>query len=149
MSRRVSRSDAAMLATLQRVSRLEAESLLIDARSRADAADAEAARADTAEAHAEAAWQTLLAAPRFAPEWSRALAADLVQRQADAHAARETAREAAMLQDARREDWRAADARVRSADATLRTARRATERKREEKRLDTLADRIARDWRPA
>jgi len=146
MSPRLPRAKAAALAAIQRVRRIVAEEAVADTRRREAEAEATEAEARTAEVHAEGAWRDLLGRPGFAPEWSRALAEDVIARQAGVDHAAAAARAAAADHEAARETWRAADARVQAADTVVRRTRRAEERKREERRLDALADRVTARW---
>lgn len=118
----------------------------------AAAAEAEAEAQDQ-EAHAHArtaaasdAWDACLAAPVFAPEFSRALAAELMGRVDEGDAAAVRTRILTDMRARREEEWRGLEARVRLGRDNVGRLGRAHRRRVEEERLAELADRVTWNW---
>ncbi|QNA82932.1 hypothetical protein G4G27_02075 [Sphingomonas sp. So64.6b] len=91
-------------------------------------------------------WLDCHAQSGFAPDYSRALASRLIVRDATAERAGGEHREAIEAHRQQEDIWRMAEARMRSTKDRLRAAQRDAARRREEKRLDALSDRITHDW---
>lgn len=142
MARRVDPRHVAELAGIQHARRLAAESALEVARAGEERAAESERAAREATAAAQDAWLDHLGRPGFEPEYARQLAHRLVTREAAASEAAERRRHAVDLHDHRRADWQSAEARCRATDDRLVDARRAAGRRREQRRLETLADRI-------
>jgi hypothetical protein len=91
-------------------------------------------------------WFDYLGRPAFAPEFARAIAGQLVASDAAAKDADEQHRRAIDRSERGVEDWRLADARVRSTGQRLTLARRAEAARHEERRLAEFADRVTFGW---
>lgn len=142
MRRRNDPRQIAKLVDVQRVRRAEADVALAAAReSELDAAALKDAALDQV-ATAQDDWFTFLGRPGFAPDYARALASRLVLREATAGEATEHYRAAGLLHLGCQDDWRLAEARVKTTEASLLRAKRDAIRDREEKRLGALADRV-------
>ncbi|HYD38756.1 MAG TPA: hypothetical protein VEA60_14150 [Allosphingosinicella sp.] len=134
------------LASVQRIKTVAAEAALMAAR----AAEAAARSAEEeAAARTEAArndWDEHLSADSFSPEFSRALAARLIERETVASDASLRRERSAEIAGRRQEEWQLSEARARSGDSSLRRLRRRVARRAEEDRLAEIADRITFDW---
>jgi cell division septum initiation protein DivIVA len=145
MTDRRLRRTAALL-EVQRARRAAAESALMSARAaEAEAREREAAAMARAAASAES-WQHYLSKPGFAPDYARLLSADLVARETDAAAAGSARRTAEALHEARIDDWRQREAQLRSGTSGLADLRRDDHRRREERALAAIADRVTYRW---
>ncbi|WEJ98148.1 MAG: hypothetical protein P0Y59_14470 [Candidatus Sphingomonas phytovorans] len=146
MARPVDPRQVAKLVAVQHVRRAAADSALAAAR----AAEAEALSAQqSAREAADSArddWFAHLAEPGFAPDYARGLAGRLMQREGLAEEADTRHRLSADLHARRQDDWRSAEARVQLTEAQHEAARRDAARRREEKRLDALSDRVTYNW---
>lgn len=147
MAKRADPHRLAAVAAVQRVRVLAAEAALGAAREAQDTAR-EAQRCAAAIADASAtAWADHVAGARFAPEFARALAADVLRRDADHAMATERTTLAEQMLDRRRIDWQVAEARADATDEAHAAARRAARRRRDERSLADAADRISLRWR--
>ena len=134
------------LASVQQVRKAAAEAALMAARAAETAARTaeEEAKARTETARLE--WGEHLAGSLFSPEFSRALAARVVERERTAASASVRAEKAGEVADRRREDWQVSDARNRSGEESLRRLRRRVRQRAEENRLAEMADRVTFEW---
>lgn len=134
------------LASVQRIKTAAAEAALMAARWAENAARGaeEDAIARTEAARAE--WDEHLSGGDFSPEFSRALAARVVEREAAASRASLRRERTAELAERRQEEWQSSEARTRSGAISLRRLRRRVSRRGEEDRLAETADRITFDW---
>lgn len=134
------------LASVQKVKKAAAEAALMSARAaetKARAAEEEAI-AQTEAAHLE--WGEHLAGAAFSPEFSRALAALVVDRESAASNASLRRGRTAEIAGRRQEEWQTSEARSRSGEISLHRLRRRVGRRTEEDRLAEIADRITFDW---
>jgi hypothetical protein len=136
----------ARLASVQRVKTAAAEAALMAARSAENAARTaeEEALARTEAAQAE--WGEHLAGGTFSPEFSRALATLVIERETAASGASLRRERSAELAERRQDEWQTSEARSRSGEISLRRLRRRVRRRTEEDRLAEMADRITFDW---
>ena len=134
------------LAAVQRVKTAAAEAALMSARAAETAARTveEEATARTEAARRE--WGEHLSAGAFSPEFSRALAAFVVEREAAAASASLRRERSAEIAGRRQEEWQVSEARGRSGEISLHRLRRRVRRRLEEDRLAETADRITYDW---
>jgi hypothetical protein len=134
------------LASVQRVKTAAAEAALMSARAAEKAAQTveEEAKARTEAAQAE--WGEHLAGSLFSPEFSRALAARLIERETAQTGASQRRERAADTAGRRQEEWQISEARSRSGENSLRRLRRRVRHRAEEDRLAEAADRITFDW---
>lgn len=134
------------LASVQRVRKAAAEAALMSAR----AAERQARTAEEeATARTEAArseWGEHLSGAAFSPEFSRALAARVIEREKTESGASLRHERSAELAGRRQEEWQVSDARARSGEISLNRLRRRVRRRTEEDRLAEIADRITFDW---
>jgi hypothetical protein len=133
------------LASVQQVKTAAAEAALMSARAAENAARTaeEDALARTEAAQAE--WGEHLSGA-FSPEFSRALAAHVIERETAASSASLRRERSAELAERRKEEWQASEARSRSGKISLHRLRRRVHRRAEEDRLAEIADRITFDW---
>jgi hypothetical protein len=137
------------IVALRAVQRDAAQQSLFAATEREREAEAADKRADDRAQAAVADWQTHLSDGAFHPELAVALAGQLVQA-ADAHSA--ALSHTAAMRDARagcESDWQEAQARSRQADRSLAGSRRTLLRERDERVLESVADRVTFAWRRA
>lgn len=136
----------ARLASVQRVKKAAAEAALMSARAAETQARTaeEEAQARTDAAHAE--WSDHVSGAAFSPEFSRALAAQVIDREKAASNASLRRQRTAEVVVRRQDDWQMSDARSRSGEASLRRLRRRVSRRTEEDRLAEMADRVTFDW---
>ena len=134
------------LLSVQRAKRIGAEVTLADARERESEARSaeEVARADSR--IAEERWFEHLAEPGFSLELGRNLSWHMLQsdeqvRQAECSTARRSE-----ITAAKQGLWQIAEAQVRHSEASASRLRRAVNRKREEKRLADINDRMTFGW---
>lgn len=146
MARRRAARQLAALAEVQRVRVLAAEAALTTARTGEEEARTAEHQAATATLEAQAAWQHCLDRSGFAPELARAFAAALLHRDHDEAAAGERTRLATGLHERRRADWHRADACADATDDAHAAARRAERRRRDERALAAVGDRISFRW---
>lgn len=134
------------LASVQQVKKAAAEAALMAARAAETAARnaEEEARRRTEAARRD--WDDHLAGAGFSPEFSRALAARVVERERAASSASTRREKATDVTVRRQEDWQASDARSRSGEASLRRLRRRVRQRAEEDRLAEVAERVTFDW---
>lgn len=134
------------LASVQQVKTAAAEAALMSARAAENAARTaeEDALARTEAAQAE--WGEHLSGGAFSPEFSRALAARVIERETAASSASLRRERSAELAERRKEEWQTSEARSRSGEISLRRLRRRVHRRAEEDRLAEIADRITFDW---
>jgi hypothetical protein len=134
------------LASVQQVKTAAAEAALMSARAAENAARSaeEDAIARTEAAHAE--WGEHLSAGAFSPEFSRALAARVIERETAATGASLRRERSAELAERRKQEWQVSKAHSRSGEISLRRLRRRVRRRAEENRLAETADRITFDW---
>ena len=134
------------LASVQRVKTAAAEAALMSARAAENAARTveEEALAKTEAARLE--WGEHLSQAVFSPEFSRALAALVIERETAASSASLRRERSAEIAGRRQEEWQTSDARSRSGEISLRRLRRRVRRRAEEDRLAEMADRITFDW---
>ena len=134
------------LASVQRVKTAAAEAGLMAARAAETAARTveEEAIARTEAARLE--WGEHLAGTVFSPEFSRALAAQLIERETAASGASLRRERSAEVAGRRQEEWQISEARSRSGEISLRRLRRRVRHRAEEDRLAEMADRITFDW---
>ena len=134
------------LASVQHIKKAAAEAALMSAR----AAEAQARTVeDEAKARTEAAqleWSEHVSRGAFSPEFSRALAAQVIDGEKAASSASARRERATEIVGRRKDDWQASDARKRSGDASLRRLRRRVQQRAEEDRLAEMADRVTFDW---
>jgi hypothetical protein len=134
------------LASVQRVRKAAAEAALMSARAAEAAARSveEEAVARTDAARLE--WGEHLSRSAFSPEFSRALAARVIERETAASSASLRLERSTEIAERRQEEWQVSDARNRSGENSLRRLRRRVRHRAEEDRLAEMADRITFDW---
>ena len=143
------RRDLAMmkrLADVQRAQRVGAEAALGEAaEAEREARRAqEAALAKSRAAHRQ--WAEYLAEPGFSPEFSRALCAQVIEREAAAdEAGSETARRRE-AHEMREQEWQRLEAQVRQSETSVRRLGRRVARKQDETAMSALSDRITWSW---
>ncbi len=136
----------AKIATIRAAERDAARHALLLAGQREREAQEDGRRADEATIAAAATWQAQLATGGFHPELASALGSEL---RARADSARETHERVAIMTEQRTASqaaWQLGTARCRQADDAFAASRRGAARDREERALETLADRICFDW---
>jgi hypothetical protein len=136
----------AKLASVQRVRKAAAEAALMSARAAEKAARTAEEEAVSRTEAARAAWGEHLSSAAFSPEFSRALAAGVIERETAASSASLRHERSAELAGRRQEEWQVSDARSRSGEISLRRLRRRVRQRAEEDRLAEMADRITFDW---
>lgn len=146
MTRRMHPAHITKLVAVQRAGRAQADSALAEARAAEARAAARMQIAQHAEAESHDAWLRCLTAPSFAPEFSHALAALVLQRQAEAVRADDALRLANDDHAASRDTWCMAEARTQLAERALGRARRDARKLHDEKRLGEIADRVTFHW---
>ena len=134
------------LASVQRVKTAAAEAALMAAQSAEKAARTAEEEAIARTEAARADWGEHLSGAAFSPEFSRALAARVIEREGAASGATLRRERSAELADRRKEEWQTSEARSRSGEISLRRLRRRVRRRSEEDRLAETADRITFDW---
>jgi hypothetical protein len=118
----------------------------------ADAAEAEATaiaereRSGSAAAVAGRAWDAHLGRDSFDPDIARALAGEWNGRVDAASASATICESKRMAADAARDAWQLSEAKLRQAEGMVATSRRRIARDREERALETLADRTTYRW---
>jgi Flp pilus assembly protein TadG len=134
------------LASVQKVRKAAAEAALMSARAAETQARTaeEEAMSQTEAARAE--WGEHLAGTAFSPEFSRALAALVIESESAAADASQRRERTAEIAGRRQDEWQTAEARSRSGEISLHRLRRRVRRKAEEDRLAETADRITFDW---
>lgn len=135
----------ATIATIREAQRAIARQDLFAATEREHEAQAARDQAHETVKAAAAAWADHLGAG-FHPELASALAGELVGRVQEAGAADDHAGRMTEGRESCEAEWRIGDARCRQADAALKGSRRDRMRDREERALETLADRISFRW---
>ncbi|HEX8223874.1 MAG TPA: hypothetical protein VF605_08670 [Allosphingosinicella sp.] len=134
------------LASVQRVKTAAAEAALMSARAAEKAArsaeEDAVARTDAARSD----WGEHISGGSFSPEFSRALAVRVIERETAASGASLRHERSAELAERRQEEWQTSEARSRSGDLSLRRLRRRVRHRTEEDRLAETADRITFDW---
>lgn len=146
MRRRADPRQIAKLVAVQHAKRAGAMVALSIAR---DDETLACAQRDAATDEARAAqddWFGFMAEPGFSPDYARALAGRLIEREAAAGAAEEARQIAADRHVARQQGWRLSEALVRLTESGLARARRDAARNRDEKRLGELSDRTTFNW---
>lgn len=146
MVRHASSATIARLDAVQRAKQAAAEAALAEARDNEARAGAEAETARGDLTASQDLWFDYLGRPEFAPEFARAIAGQLVASDVAAKDADE--RHQRTIDHAERsvEDWRLADARVRSTGQRLTAARHIEAARHEERRLAEFADRVTFGW---
>ena len=134
------------LASVQQVKAAAAEAALMSARSAENAARTAEEEAIARTDAARADWGEHLAGGAFSPEFSRALAARVIERETAASTASLRRERSSELAERRKADWQASEARSRSGEISLRRLRRRVRRRAEEDRLAEAADRLTFDW---
>jgi hypothetical protein len=134
------------LASVQRVKTAAAEAALMAARSAENAARTAEEEAIARTEAARTDWGEHLSGGAFSPEFSRALAARLIERDTAASGASARRERSAELAERRQEEWQVSEARSRSGEISLHRLRRRVRRRTEEDRLAEMADRITFDW---
>lgn len=131
---------------VQRARRAAAQAALLAARRSEDEAGArdDAARARIGEAAQE--WRDCLGEAAFSPDQARLFAAGLLAAQAESEAASLALGIARDTRLRRGQDWQRLEAQVRSGSGMLDRLRRRDQRRREERRLAELSDRVTFDW---
>lgn len=137
------------IAALRVAQRMAAHQELAAAQVREEEAADASRRADLRTETAVQAWDAHLGSADFAPDFARALAAELVEHGRASAAAQAHRVQMIEARAAAERDWHDGDAHCRLADRALDTCRHARRRDRDERALDTLADRIASNWRRA
>lgn len=133
------------IATIRDAQRAFARHELFLAGEREREALAANAQADRKTAAAASAWESHLG-ERFHPELARLLAGELIARVEASAAARDNVAQMTEGREASEAEWRLGDARCRQADQAFGKSQRARTRHREERVLETLADRITFSW---
>jgi hypothetical protein len=134
------------LASVQRIKKVAAEAALMSARAaevQARTAEEEA-KAQTVAARTE--WDEHISGTAFSPEFSRALAARVVEGETSASGASRRRERASETTVRRQDDWQVSQARSRSGEDSLRRLQRRVRRRIEEDRLAETADRVTFDW---
>ncbi|HEX8263072.1 MAG TPA: hypothetical protein VF547_09385 [Allosphingosinicella sp.] len=134
------------LASVQRVKKAAAEAALMSARSAEAAARTAEEEAQARTQAAQAEWGDHISGSAFSPEFSRALAARVIEGEKAASSASLRRERAAEITVRRKDDWQASEARSRSGDESLRQLRRRVRRRLEEDRLAEMSDRVTFDW---
>jgi hypothetical protein len=134
------------LASVQRVKTAAAEAALMSARAAETAARTVEEEAATRTQAARLEWGEHLGGTAFSPEFSRALAARVVEREAAESSASQRRERSAEIAGRRQEEWQVSEARSRSGEISLHRLRRRVRRRIEEDRLAEMADRITFDW---
>jgi uncharacterized protein with von Willebrand factor type A (vWA) domain len=134
------------LASVQRVKTAAAEAALMAARAAETAARKVEEEAATHSQEARIEWSEHLSGSAFSPEFSRALAVRLIERETAASGATLRRERSTEIAGRRQEEWQVSDARSRSGEISLRRLRRRVRRRAEEDRLAETADRITFDW---
>ena len=134
------------LASVQKVKTAAAEAALMSARAAENAARTAEKDALARTEAAREEWGEHLAGAAFSPEFSRALAALVIERETAASGASVRRERSAELAERRKEEWQNSEARSRSGEISLRRLRRRVRRREEEHRLAETADRITFDW---
>ncbi len=134
------------LASVQQVKTAAAEAALMSARSAETAARSAEEEAIARTEAARADWGEHLSGGAFSPEFSRALAARVIEHETAASGASLRRQRSAELAERRKDEWQASEARARSGEISLRRLRRRVRRRAEEDRLAAAADRITFDW---
>lgn len=135
------------LVAIQRMRRSEAEAALSAARALAETAEGREAAARELATAAHADWAAVIERPGFAPDHVRWLGGVVARQDGAAAQASDRRARADSVCQHREDDWRRADAVVRSTEAVLAKARRADASRREERRLAVLADRATAVWK--
>ena len=130
------------LLTVQRVKRIGAEVTLAEAQQREREVQCaeDAARADSTAARDE--WLDHVAQPSFSLDLLRNLSWHVLQRDEILQEAERVTTRHGEITAARRNLWQIAEAQVRHSEVSARTLHRALDRKREEKRLAEMSDRM-------
>ena len=131
---------------MQRAKQAAAEAALAEARDDEARACAEAETARDDLSASQDLWFDYLGRPAFAPEFARAIAGQLVASDVAAKDAAERHKRAIDRAELGVEDWRLADARVRSTGQQLTAARHSEAVRHEERRLAEFADRVTFGW---
>lgn len=134
------------LASVQMVKTAAAEAALMSARAAENAARSAEEEAIARTNAAQADWGEHLSGGTFSPEFSRALAARVIERETAASGASLRRERSSELATRRQEEWQTSEARSRSGEISLRRLRRRVRRRAEEDRLAETADRITFDW---
>lgn len=131
---------------VQQVRLANAEGLAVEAARLQAAADDAAAKAGERSDAASADWQDHVGGEAHDPAYGRWLAERLIARSDEADSARGEAERSARLADQRRQERQEADGRLRSSTRSLKKLSAKVTRRREEKRLERLADRVTYQW---
>lgn len=134
------------LASVQMVKTAAAEAALMSARAAENAARSAEEEAIARTDAAQADWGEHLSGGTFSPEFSRALAGRVIERETAASGASLRRERSSELATRRQEEWQTSEARSRSGEISLRRLRRRVRRRAEEDRLAETADRITFDW---
>lgn len=135
----------AKIVTIREAERTAARHELFVAGEREREALAASRRADQRVQAAASAWQEHLAGG-FMPEFAGAFAGELVERAEAGTVARDHAARMADAREEREAEWCRGDARLRQAEASLKASGRALARHRDERALETIADRVTFEW---
>lgn len=134
------------LASVQRVKTAAAEAALMSARAAETAARTAEDEAVGRTESARLEWGEHLSGAAFSPEFSRALAVRVIERETAASNATLRRERSVELAGRRQEEWQISEARSRSGEISLRRLRSRVRRRAEEDRLAEMADRITFDW---
>ncbi|MEA3063637.1 MAG: hypothetical protein QOJ27_65 [Sphingomonadales bacterium] len=134
------------LASVQRVKTAAAEAALMAARAAETAARTVEEEAVGRTEAARLEWGEHLGGSAFSPEFSRALAARLIERETAASGASLRRERSTEVAGRRQEEWQVSEARSRSGEISLRRLRRRVRHRAEEDRLADMADLITYDW---
>jgi Tfp pilus assembly protein PilE len=134
------------LTAVQRARRAAAEAALHDARSGEQKVRSEEEAAQERSLAAQEQWRDHLDRPGFSPEYSRSLSTVVIAREKEGVEAAARTQRAVEISAERQADWQAREATVRLSESSLRTLRRRVNRRREENRLNEVADRITYAW---
>ena len=134
------------LASVQRVKTAASEAALMAARAAETAARTAEEEAQARTEAAQLEWGEHLSGTVFSPEFSRALAAHVIERETAATGASLRRERSAEIAGRRQDEWQVSEARSRSGEISLRRLRRRVRRRAEEDRLAETADRITFDW---
>ena len=146
MVRDASSATIARLDAVQRAKQAAAEAALAEARDNEARAFAEAETARGDLTASQDLWVDYLGRPAFAPEFARAIAGQLVASDVAAKDADERHQRTIDRAERSVEEWRLADARVRSTGQRLTAARHSEAARHEERRLAEFADRVTFGW---
>jgi hypothetical protein len=134
------------IVAVQRLRRTQAEVRAAEALHAQEAADSAADVADERTELASTEWQDHVGGPAHDPAYGRWLAERLIARVSEADQAQARAGLAARVAERRNEKRQMADGTVRAGERSLKRLSAQAARRREEKRLDRVADRVTYRW---